>query len=83
MAQQTRNATTNKFKSLYSTSQDYKQKCSEMNKKHQKEKEELQSDLESEMQSLQKKIISYSKQEGLTQFKKSLESMLSIEDNEL
>ena len=83
MAQQTRIKSTNTFKSLLTTSQEFKGKCAEMNKRHQKDKEELQSELESEMQNLQKKIISYSKQEGIANFKKSLESMLTLEENEL
>ena len=65
IAQQTQQKSGNTFKNLISTSQEYKQKCVDLNKKHQKEKEELQSELESEIQNLQKKIISYSKQEGI------------------
>ena len=83
MAQQTRLKSTNTFKNLLTASQEFKNKCSEMNKRHQRDKEELQTDLEAEMQNLQKKIITYSKQEGIANFKKSLESMLTIEDNEL
>ena len=70
IAQQTQQKSGNTFKNLISTSQEYKQKCVDLNKKHQKEKEELQSELESEIQNLQKKIISYSKQEGIANFKK-------------
>ena len=82
IAQQTQQKSGNTFKNLISTSQEYKQKCVDLNKKHQKEKEELQSELESEIQNLQKKIISYSKQEGIANFKKSLESMLTMDENE-
>ncbi|KAI6658578.1 Synaptonemal complex protein 3-like isoform X3 [Oopsacas minuta] len=83
MTQQTRQRTSNTFKSIVSTAQDFKQKSTELSKKHQKEKEDLQTDIDNEIKNLQKKIISYSKQEGIANFKRSLESMLTLEENEI
>ena len=78
IAQQTQQKSGNTFKNLISTSQEYKQKCVDLNKKHQKEKEELQSELIRDPE-VTKKNNFHSKQEGKSLISKNLVSMLTMD----